>query len=62
MPSESKTRNGCGENADAIAKKFRGATPPILGRVNEDRFLLDLRTIFDADDVIPNFAGGGLND
>jgi len=42
-------------NADAVAKKFRGAAPPILGRVNEDRFLLDLRTIFDADDVIPRF-------
>jgi len=42
-------------SADAVAKKFRGANPPILGRVNEDRFLLDLRTIFDADDVIPKF-------
>jgi L-seryl-tRNA(Ser) seleniumtransferase len=42
-------------SADAVAKKFRAAAPPILGRVKDDRFLLDLRTIFDADDVIPNF-------
>ena len=42
-------------SADAVAKKFRGANPPILGRVKEDRFLLDLRTILDADDVIPKF-------
>jgi L-seryl-tRNA(Ser) seleniumtransferase len=40
-------------SADAVAKKFRAAAPPILGRVNEDRFLLDLRTIFDANDLIP---------
>jgi L-seryl-tRNA(Ser) seleniumtransferase len=42
-------------SADAVAKKFRGASPPILGRVNDNRFLLDLRTIFDADDMIPKF-------
>ena len=43
------------QSANAIAKKFRQATPPIIGRVQEDRFLLDLRTIFDANDLIPNF-------
>ncbi len=43
-------------SADAVAKKFRGATPPILGRVNEDRFLLDLRTIFEPEDVIPKWS------
>jgi len=42
-------------SADAVAKKFRAAAPPILGRVKDDRFLLDLRTIFAADDVIPKF-------
>jgi L-seryl-tRNA(Ser) seleniumtransferase len=42
-------------SADAVAKKFRGANPPILGRIKDDRFLLDLRTIFDAGDVIPKF-------
>ena len=30
---------------------------PILGRVKDDRFLLDLRTIFDPQELVPNFAG-----
>jgi L-seryl-tRNA(Ser) seleniumtransferase len=41
--------------ADQIAERFRLAHPPILGRIREDRFLLDLRTIFDPSDLIPNF-------
>jgi L-seryl-tRNA(Ser) seleniumtransferase len=41
--------------ADAIAQKFRAAQPPIIGRIKNDRFLLDLRTIFDPDDLIPTF-------
>jgi L-seryl-tRNA(Ser) seleniumtransferase len=41
--------------AERIAERFRKADPPILGRVKEDRFLLDLRTIFDPKDLIPNF-------
>lgn len=39
---------------DRIAKRFRSAQPPILGRIKDDRFLLDLRTIFDPADLIPN--------
>ena len=42
-------------SANAIAQKFRAANPPIIGRINDDRFLLDLRTIFDANDLIPHF-------
>lgn len=42
-------------NATAIAKKFRSANPPIIGRIKGDRFLLDLRTIFDSADLLPNF-------
>ena len=40
-------------SANAIAKQFRQADPPIIGRIQDDKFLLDLRTIFDADDLIP---------
>ena len=43
-------------SANAIAKKFRSANPPIIGRIEDDQFLLDLRTIFDANDLIPNFS------
>ncbi len=39
--------------ADAVAQRFRAATPPIIGRIKDDYFLLDLRTIFAADDLIP---------
>ena len=40
---------------ERIAEKFRRARPPILGRIREDRFLLDLRTIFNPNDLIPKF-------
>jgi L-seryl-tRNA(Ser) seleniumtransferase len=39
-----------------IAERFRRARPPIIGRVKDDRFLLDLRTIFDPDDLIPKWV------
>ena len=42
-------------SADAIAQKFRGARPPIIGRISGDRFLLDLRTVFDPDDLVPRW-------
>ena len=42
--------------ANVIAEKFRRADPPIIGRIKDDHFLLDLRTIFDRDDLIPNFG------
>jgi L-seryl-tRNA(Ser) seleniumtransferase len=45
--------------ATRIAEQFRSASPPIIGRIKDGRFLLDLRTIFDSQDVIPNFADGG---
>jgi L-seryl-tRNA(Ser) seleniumtransferase len=42
-------------SANIIAKRFRQANPPIIGRINDDKFLLDLRTIFDVNDLIPVF-------
>jgi len=44
-------------SAVRIAAKFRAANPPIIGRINDDCFMLDLRTIFDAEDLLPNFNG-----
>ena len=41
--------------ANRIAERFRRADPPIIGRIQDERFLLDLRTIFDAEDLIPKF-------
>jgi L-seryl-tRNA(Ser) seleniumtransferase len=42
-------------SANAIARKFRAAHPPIIGRINDNRFLLDLRTIFNVSDLLANF-------
>jgi L-seryl-tRNA(Ser) seleniumtransferase len=44
------------QNASRVAERFRSSSPPIIGRIKEDRFLLDLRTIFDANDLIPNWS------
>ena len=41
-------------NPNDLARAFRKADPPILGRVAEDRFLLDLRTV--ADSEIPDIV------
>jgi L-seryl-tRNA(Ser) seleniumtransferase len=46
------------QSANAIANKFRQASPPIIGRIQNDKFLLDLRTIFDANDLVPKFPSG----
>ncbi len=43
-------------SATRIAESFRLANPAIIGRIKDDRFLLDLRTIFDSNDLIPNFT------
>jgi L-seryl-tRNA(Ser) seleniumtransferase len=46
-------------SATRIAEKFRAANPPIIGRINDDRFMLDLRTIFDMTDLMPQFQPSG---
>lgn len=45
--------------ATRIAERFRAANPAIIGRIKDDCFLLDLRTIFDPNDLIPNFTRKG---
>ena len=37
--------------AAQIAARFRAARPPVLGRIHDDRFLLDLRGIFVPEDL-----------
>jgi L-seryl-tRNA(Ser) seleniumtransferase len=40
----------------AIAARFRHSEPPIIGRVRDDRFLLDLRCVAQAPDLVPRPA------
>ena len=42
-------------SADRLAERFRGAHPPIVGRIKDGRFLLDLRTVDDPADLIPRW-------
>ncbi|HLY39551.1 MAG TPA: L-seryl-tRNA(Sec) selenium transferase [Candidatus Binatia bacterium] len=41
---------------ERIAARFRGATPPVIGRIHDGRFLLDLRTIADATELAVDLA------
>lgn len=43
-------------SAPQIAEQFRRGRPPIIGRINDDRFLLDLRAIFNPDDLVPHWT------
>ena len=49
-----------GIGAERIAESFRNANPPIIGRIKDNRFLLDLRAIFDPNDLIPKWSKEGL--
>jgi L-seryl-tRNA(Ser) seleniumtransferase len=38
------------DDADAMSEKLRAADPPVIGRVAEERFWLDVRTLLDGDE------------
>jgi L-seryl-tRNA(Ser) seleniumtransferase len=40
-------------SAEEMAARFRAADPPILGRIRQGAFLLDLRGIFAAEELVP---------
>jgi L-seryl-tRNA(Ser) seleniumtransferase len=40
-----------GLSADELAARLRAGDPPIIARIEEDRVLLDLRTVFPAEDA-----------
>jgi L-seryl-tRNA(Ser) seleniumtransferase len=42
-------------SAERLAQRFRAARPPIIGRIKDGRFLLDLRTILDGNDLVPRW-------
>jgi L-seryl-tRNA(Ser) seleniumtransferase len=45
-------------DAGRIAALFRSARPAVLGRVSRDRFLLDVKAVVRAVDLVPTPAGG----
>jgi len=55
LPSRALAVEHASRSPDDLAARFRAATPPVLGRIHGGRFLLDLRGIFAADDLLPSF-------
>jgi L-seryl-tRNA(Ser) seleniumtransferase len=39
--------------ADAVARRFRASNPPIIGRIHDGAFLLDVRAITDPSSLVP---------
>lgn len=40
--------------ADQVARVFRHADPPVIGRIKNERFILDLRSAGDPESLVPN--------
>jgi L-seryl-tRNA(Ser) seleniumtransferase len=38
------------EDAADVERRLRAGTPPVIGRIERDRLILDLRTVFEADE------------
>jgi L-seryl-tRNA(Ser) seleniumtransferase len=57
LPSRALALTHASEGPDAIAARFRAADPPIIGRIRDGAFLLDVRAVFDAAVLVPH--GGG---
>jgi L-seryl-tRNA(Ser) seleniumtransferase len=55
IPSVALAVSHAHEGADWIAARFRASRPPIIGRIHEDTFLLDMRTIVDPNDIVPRW-------
>jgi L-seryl-tRNA(Ser) seleniumtransferase len=53
LPSKAVAIAHARHGAQDIARRFRAADPPIIGRVQSGRFLLDLRCIFQPEALVP---------
>ncbi len=54
IPSKGIAVRGRAMSADDVARVFRSADPPVIGRIKNDRFILDLRSAGDPESVVPN--------
>jgi L-seryl-tRNA(Ser) seleniumtransferase len=55
LPTRVLVVEGSTMSAERLAQRFREARPPIIGRIKDGRFLLDLRTIVNGNDLIPRW-------
>jgi L-seryl-tRNA(Ser) seleniumtransferase len=46
LPSWSVRLSCSGASPDALARLLRSGTPPVVGRVEDDQLVLDVRTVF----------------
>ena len=54
IPSRAIAIRNAKLSPEKIAVRFRSSDPPILGRIHDGAFLLDLRGIFSASELVPN--------
>lgn len=54
LPSKAISITHATCSANEIERRFRRADPPIVGRIQAGRFLLDLRGIFSPDELVPH--------
>ncbi|MBI5561783.1 MAG: L-seryl-tRNA(Sec) selenium transferase [Deltaproteobacteria bacterium] len=52
IPTKAVAITHARKGPDAIARAFLANDPPILGRINKDRFLLDMRTVERPEDAV----------
>lgn len=58
IPSRAIAVRNRGMSAEQVARVFRQADPPVVGRIHDDRFLLDLRSVDDPESLAPNLRDG----
>jgi L-seryl-tRNA(Ser) seleniumtransferase len=56
MPTKVVAIEHGSQPAEWVARRFREARPPIIGRIHDGRFLLDLRAVLDPEDLVPHWA------
>ena len=59
IPSKGIAVSGRDMSADQVARLFRSADPPVIGRIKNDRFILDLRSAGDPESLAPNLPEPG---
>lgn len=57
LPTKAVSITHRSDGPQEVYRLFLSSDPPILGRINKDRFMLDMRTIDSAADVIPKKTG-----